>query len=99
MGLFGSVVPKTAENFKALCTGEKGMGSQGKPLHYKGSKFHRVVRYQVSTQEHEDLVSEHVGGVIEAMGHKKLDLTADSFVYASRWRFYSRRWYRYVFIL
>jgi len=42
--LFGDMVPKTVENFRCLCTGEKGISAvSGKPLHYKGSRFHKII--------------------------------------------------------
>ncbi len=41
--LFADATPKTAENFRALCTGEKGVGQSGKALHFKGSSFHRII--------------------------------------------------------
>jgi len=42
-GLYGAVTPKTCDNFRALCTGEKGATAGGVPLHYKGSAFHRII--------------------------------------------------------
>ncbi|RZC54845.1 hypothetical protein C5167_013699 [Papaver somniferum] len=43
--VYSDVVPKTAENFRVLCTGEKGIGpNTGVPLHFKGNCFHRVVK-------------------------------------------------------
>jgi len=41
--LYADIVPKTAENFRALCTGERGAGRSGKPLAFKGSAFHRII--------------------------------------------------------
>lgn len=37
--LYTDVVPRTAENFRCLCTGEKGTTRSGVKLHFKGSPF------------------------------------------------------------
>lgn len=43
--LYSDICPITCENFRSLCTGEKGLGKMTKkPLHYKGTIFHRVVK-------------------------------------------------------
>lgn len=45
MELYYDVTPKTAENFRVLCTGEnKRRAKGGQALHYKGSTFHRVIK-------------------------------------------------------
>lgn len=41
-GLYGKVAPKTAENFRVLCTGENGVNSDGVRLHFKDTKFHKI---------------------------------------------------------
>ncbi|KAK9797381.1 hypothetical protein WJX73_008458 [Symbiochloris irregularis] len=43
ISLFADTCPRTCENFRALCTGERGVGQSGKKLHFKGSKFHRII--------------------------------------------------------
>ena len=42
-GMFGDTVPKTVKNFSTLADGSAGIGNSGKPLHFKGSKFHRII--------------------------------------------------------
>jgi cyclophilin family peptidyl-prolyl cis-trans isomerase len=41
--LFRKVCPRTVENFRCMCTGERGK-MNGKPLHYKGSTFHSITK-------------------------------------------------------
>jgi len=45
MELYKNITPRTAENFRQLCTGEAGRSkTTGKPLTFKGSIFHRVIK-------------------------------------------------------
>ena len=42
--IFFNETPKTSENFRCLCTGERGMGKKSnKKLHFKDTIFHRVI--------------------------------------------------------
>lgn len=43
--LFPSVAPHACENFRALCTGEKGLGRSGQPLHFKGTYFFKIISH------------------------------------------------------
>jgi len=41
--LYTGKVPKKAENFRSLCTGERGRMRNNRKLHFKGTPFHRVI--------------------------------------------------------
>jgi len=41
--LFSDAVPRTAENFRQLCTGERGQGALGANMHFKNCPFHKII--------------------------------------------------------
>ena len=43
IALYSDTVPKTAENFRCLCTGERGKGERGTPLHFRRTLIHKVI--------------------------------------------------------
>jgi cyclophilin family peptidyl-prolyl cis-trans isomerase len=54
--LFNDITPRTVENFLRLSAGDFGDSNvSGKPLKYKGSKFHRIIKYEMSQFMHFNL--------------------------------------------
>ncbi|KAF4530087.1 hypothetical protein B566_EDAN001343, partial [Ephemera danica] len=70
--LFKDKTPLAAENFRALCTGEKGIGSiHKKPLHYKGTIFHKAIS-QFMIQGGDNVNFDGTGGE-SIYGHNFID--------------------------
>ncbi|KAG2246860.1 hypothetical protein Bca52824_086488 [Brassica carinata] len=93
MELFADTTPRTAENFRALCTGEKGMGKLGKLLHYKGSIIHHLNNiidggkgnggeciYESRFFEVENFIKKHTSLGILSMWNRGRNITGSQFM-------------------
>lgn len=92
MELRADVVPITAENFRCLCTGEKGVGKKGKILHFKGCQFHRVVRLSTRLTSCKMRLSPFFSFLYTSFAD--VVLVPDSWLYVSRWWFHKKQWNR-----
>ncbi|KXZ47378.1 hypothetical protein GPECTOR_36g99 [Gonium pectorale] len=77
-GLYGNVVPKTVDNFRALATGERGTSPlSNKPLHFKGCGFHRIIPGFMVQDENFKL--KHDGAGVLAMANAGPDTNGSQF--------------------
>ncbi|KLO08146.1 hypothetical protein SCHPADRAFT_908855 [Schizopora paradoxa] len=74
MELFANVVPKTAENFRQLCTGE--YRKNGRPQGYKGAIFHRIPNFMCQGG---DFINEDGTGVFSIYGGEKASFEDENF--------------------
>lgn len=68
IGLYGNILPKTTENFRALCTGENGYDSYGHKLHYKNTTFFSVASGLMIIGG--DITHSHVGESVSIYGRE-----------------------------